>query len=93
MFYSGQSGRPWSANYDGDYNGDVARDERPALHPGERDEVTFTNGTFDDLMTFVNAEQCLADFIGKIHERNACRAPWIEHVRLARSTSACRSSA
>ncbi len=25
----------------------------------------------------MNAEECLADFIGKIHERNACRAPWI----------------
>ena len=28
-------------------------------------------------MTWVKAETCLADFIGKIHERNACRSPWI----------------
>ena len=40
-------------------------------------EFTFTSGTFEDLMAYVNAEPCLADYIGKIHERNACRAPWI----------------
>jgi hypothetical protein len=28
-------------------------------------------------MAFVNAEQCLADYIGASHVRNACRAPWI----------------
>ncbi len=25
----------------------------------------------------MNAEECLAKFIGKIHERNACRSPWM----------------
>jgi hypothetical protein len=25
----------------------------------------------------VNAEKCLADFIGRTHERNTCRAPWM----------------
>jgi hypothetical protein len=81
VFYSGQSGRPWSANYAFDYNGD-ARGTNDLLYiPANASEYRFTNGTapasFDDLMTFVRAEKCLADFIGRIHERNACRAPWI----------------
>ena len=41
------------------------------------DEFIFTNGTFDDLMAYVNEEPCLAKYIGQIHVRNACRAPWI----------------
>jgi hypothetical protein len=77
VFYSGQSGRPWSANYAFDYNGDVRGTNDLLYIPASASEYTFTNGTFDDLMTFVRAEQCLADYIGKIHERNACRAPWM----------------
>ena len=77
VFYSGQSGRPWSANYGLDYNGDVRGTNDLLYIPASASEFTFVNGTFNDLMTFVNAEPCLADFIGRIHERNTCRAPWI----------------
>jgi hypothetical protein len=76
-FYSGQSGRPWSANFATDYNGDVRTTNDLLYIPASASEFRFTNGTFDDLMAFVNAEPCLADFVGRIHERNACRAPWI----------------
>ncbi len=77
MFYSGQSGRPWSANYGLDYNGDVRGTNDLLYIPASASEFTFVNGTFEDLMAFVNEEKCLADFIGRIHERNVCRAPWI----------------
>jgi hypothetical protein len=77
MYYSGQSGRPWSANYGLDYNGDVRGTNDLLYIPASASEFTFVNGTFDDLMTFVNAETCLSDYIGRIHERNVCRAPWI----------------
>ena len=77
VFYSGQSGRPWSANYASDYNGDVRTTNDLLYIPANASEYTFASGTFDDLMTFVRAEQCLADYIGRIHERNACRAPWM----------------
>jgi hypothetical protein len=76
-FYSGQSGRPWSANYGLDYNGDVRGTNDLLFIPATAAGYTFTNGTFEDFMTFINAEECLSDFIGQIHERNACRAPWI----------------
>jgi hypothetical protein len=77
VYYSGQSGRPWSANYGLDYNGDVRGTNDLLYIPASASEFTFVNGTFEDLMTFVNAEECLASYIGKIHVRNACRAPWI----------------
>jgi hypothetical protein len=76
-FYSGQSGRPWSANFATDFNGDARTTNDLLYIPANASEFRFTNGTFDDLMAFVNAEPCLAEYIGRIHERNACRAPWI----------------
>jgi hypothetical protein len=78
VFYSGQSGRPWSANYGSDYNGDVRTTNDLLYIPASASEpYVYTNGTFDDLMAFVNAEECLAEYIGRIHERNACRSNWI----------------
>ncbi|HXW03611.1 MAG TPA: carboxypeptidase regulatory-like domain-containing protein [Vicinamibacterales bacterium] len=83
VFYSGQSGRPWSANYAFDYNGDIRGTNDLLYIPASASEpYTYTNGTFDDLMTFVNAESCLSDFTGQIHERNACRAPWLNTLDL-----------
>ena len=78
VFYSGQSGRPYSANYAFDYNGD-ARGTNDLLYiPGSASEpYTYTSGTFEDLMTWARSEECLADYIGRTHERNACRSPWI----------------
>ena len=76
MFYSGQSGRPYSVNYAFDYNGDVRGTNDLLFIPATPDGYVFASGTFDDLMTYVNSEKCLSDYIGKIHERNACRAPW-----------------
>jgi hypothetical protein len=78
VFYSGQSGRPWSANFGTDYNGDGRTTNDLLYIPASASEpYNYTNGTFDDLMAFVQAEECLAEYIGRIHERNACRAPWI----------------
>jgi hypothetical protein len=77
-FYSGQSGRPWSANFANDYNLDVRTTNDLLFIPEANDpNYLYTNGTYADLRAFVEAEPCLADFIGQTHERNACRAPWI----------------
>ncbi len=75
-FYSGQSGRPWSALYAFDYNGDVRGTNDLLFIPASADGYRFTNGTYQDLMTFVNSEKCLSDYVGRIQERNACRSPW-----------------
>ena len=75
-YYSGQSGRPWSANFNGDFNGDTGTTNDLLYIPAQADAITYTNGTYADLLAFVNAEECLAKFIGRIHERNACRSPF-----------------
>ena len=76
-YYSGQSGRPYSLNFSSDYNGDGRTTNDLLYIPASASEVNFTGGTFDQFMAFINSEECYADFIGQIHERNACRAPWI----------------
>ena len=77
VFYSGQSGRPWSANFAFDANGDVRGTNDLLYIPTATDNIVYTNGTYEDLLTYVNNEQCLSDYIGRIHERNACRSPWV----------------
>ena len=76
-YYSGQSGRPYSLNYSSDFNGDGRTTNDLLYIPANASEVVFTNGTFDQFMAFINQEECYSEFIGRIHERNACRAPWI----------------
>jgi hypothetical protein len=76
VYYSGQSGRPWSANFNGDVNNDGTSTNDLLYIPTATDQVTYTNGTYGDLLAYVNAEECLAKYIGKIHERNACRSPF-----------------
>jgi hypothetical protein len=76
VFYSGQSGRPWSALFNGDYNGDNGFTNDLLYMPANANEVTFTNGTFADFQQFLNNMSCLSDFIGRTHERNVCRSPW-----------------
>lgn len=86
-FYSGQSGRPWSVNYNGDVNGDARTSNDLLYIPTASDAITYTCGSavncpsavgsYADFMTFISAEDCLVKYVGKIHERNACRSPWI----------------
>jgi carboxypeptidase family protein/TonB-dependent receptor-like protein len=76
-YYSGQSGRPWSVLYGDDWNGDARTTNDLLYIPRSESEVSVINGTFADFQTFINSEQCMADFIGRVFERNACRAPWI----------------
>ena len=82
VFYSGQSGRPWSANYGTtDVNGDGRNTNDLLYIPRREDPIVYTSGTlpasYDDFLTFISSEKCLTDYIGRIHERNACRGPWV----------------
>jgi hypothetical protein len=77
VFYSVQSGRPYSLNFSSDYNGDGRTTNDLVYIPRNADEVIFRNGTFDQFMTFIKSKDCYAEFVGKTFERNACRAPWI----------------
>jgi hypothetical protein len=81
VYYSGQSGRPWSANFAQDANGDTRGTNDLLYIPTATDNIVYTNGTasasYQDLLAYVSEEKCLSDYIGRIHERNACRAPWV----------------
>lgn len=75
-YYSGQSGRPFTLSYFGDVNGDGRTGNDLLYIPASASEVTFTGGSYNDLLTFVQADPCLSKFVGKIVSRNACRGPW-----------------
>ena len=76
MFYSGQSGRPYTLTYGNDVNGDNRTTNDLVYVPTATDPLTYTGGTYSDLLSYLNGDPCLASFIGQIIPRNACRAPW-----------------
>ena len=77
VFYSGQSGRPYTLTYGNDVNGDVRGHATTcSTSRRRRDTFTYTGGTYSDLLAYLNGDPCLAGYIGQIIPRNACRAPW-----------------
>ena len=45
--------------------------------PTATDALTYTGGTYNDLLNFLTGgDGCLAEYVGQIIPRNACRAPW-----------------
>ena len=75
MYYSGQTGRPYSYNYSSDLNTDGATTNDLLYYPREA-EVTLTNGTYQDLVNFLEGGKCEDVTVGSIVKRNACRVPW-----------------
>jgi hypothetical protein len=76
VFYSGQSGRPYTLTYNNDANGDNRFTNDLVYIPTASDPLTYSGGTYNDLLAFVNGDSCLADYIGQIIPRNACRVSW-----------------
>lgn len=80
VFYSGQTGRPYTLTTSSDVNGDVRGTNDLLYIPASPTEFSYRNGTaaatYDDFISLINADDCLADYIGTIIPRNACRAPW-----------------
>ncbi|HQX81546.1 MAG TPA: hypothetical protein PKW63_07300, partial [Vicinamibacterales bacterium] len=76
VYYSGQSGRPFTLTYFGDVNGDGRTSNDLLYIPASASEVAFTGGTYQQLVNFLQEDGCLAEYIGKIIPRNVCRAPW-----------------
>ncbi len=75
VYYSGQSGRPYTLRFFNDVNGD-GRTSDLLYIPASASEVAFTGGSYQQLVNFLQEEGCLDDFIGQIIPRNVCRAPW-----------------
>lgn len=76
LYYSGQSGRPFTLTYFGDVNGDGRTSNDLLYIPSSASEVTFTGGTYQQLVNFLQEDGCLDGYIGEIIPRNVCRAPW-----------------
>jgi hypothetical protein len=76
LFYSGLSGRPYTLVFNGDVNGDNRTGNDLVYIPTSSDALTYTGGTYQDFLNWINGDSCLADYVGKIIPRNACRVPW-----------------
>lgn len=82
LFYNGQNGRPYSLGFNGsDPNGDGvsgnSANDLLYIPIGANDPiVTVTNGTWDQLMTYLNGIELTEGMGGKILSRNMGRAPW-----------------
>ncbi len=76
-YYSGQSGKPYSIFYTStDVNGDGVAVNDLFYMPKSTDAVTYTNGSYNDLLLFMQSEKCTKDSAGTVIQRNVCRAPW-----------------
>jgi hypothetical protein len=77
-FYSGQSGRPYTLAFGRDVNGDGRGTNDLLYIPSSATDggFTYTGGSYNDLLTFIEGDGCLKQYVGKIIPRNACRAPW-----------------
>jgi len=80
VFYSGQSGRPYTLTTSSDVNGDVRGTNDLLYIPSSPTEFIYRNGTaaatYEDFISLIQDDDCLAEYIGAIIPRNACRAPW-----------------
>jgi len=80
VFYSGQTGRPYTLVYSRDVNGDARGSNDLVYIPTANDNLTYTGGTYQDFINWINGDDCLASYVGQIIPRNACRAPWTNHL-------------
>ena len=80
IYYSGQSGRPYTMVFNGDANGDGRTSNDLVYIPTASDTLTYTGGTYQDFINWINGDSCLAGYVGQILPRNACRAPWTNRL-------------
>jgi hypothetical protein len=76
IFYSGQSGRPYTLTYNRDVNGDNRGFNDLVYIPRQTDPITYTGGTYQDFINWISGDDCLTQYVGQIIQRNACRTPW-----------------
>jgi hypothetical protein len=90
ILYTGQSGLPFTYVYRGDLNGDGYPGLGPAFDrtndaiyvPEVATEVPGSFALWQLLGDALNNDECLMANVGKIMERNSCRAPWQNRLDL-----------
>ena len=81
-FYNGQSGRPYTFNFNGDANVDGRTANDLIFVPASADQVIIRNGTWEQLDAFIEGDDALSQHRGGIVARNAGRSPWRNYVDL-----------
>ncbi len=77
MFYSGQTGRPYSYNFGVDVNADGSSTNDLLFYPTQDQVNIVTSGfTYQDLVSFIEGGDCDGLAPGSIVERNSCRMPF-----------------
>jgi Carboxypeptidase regulatory-like domain len=92
LFYSGQSGRPFSYMVAGDVNGDGRSDNDLAYIPRDANDIILVNSAgaklpktdaaYSALMGYIDADPYLSENKGKMSERSGAREPWAHQVDL-----------
>jgi hypothetical protein len=90
VFYTAQSGRPFSYLISGDVNGDGRSDNDLAYIPKDANDILLANSAgvalprtdaaYSQLMAFIDADPYLKENKGKISERSGPREPWSHSV-------------
>jgi hypothetical protein len=80
FFYDGQQGQPYVVLFNGDANSDGRFSNDIVFVPSDPSQVTVINGTFDQLMNFINNDCSLAPYKGQIAPRNTCTSPWTNEL-------------
>ncbi|MDZ4746305.1 MAG: carboxypeptidase regulatory-like domain-containing protein [bacterium] len=94
LFYAGSSGRPFSMSYIQDYNGDNAVGGNDLIYVPKREDfntrivIVDPTGTdlrtseqvWEQVMAFVEGNDVLKQYQGKILPRNAVREPWVNQL-------------
>ncbi len=79
LFYTGQSGSPYTYMIAGDANADGITTNDIAYIPRDINDITLSGdqaAKFATLDEYINGEDCLRNNRGQIMERNTCRNPW-----------------
>jgi outer membrane receptor protein involved in Fe transport len=82
LFYTGQSGNPYTYMIVGDANADGITTNDIAYIPRDANDITLSGTPADQatkfatLDAYINDQACLRDNRGKVMERNTCRNPW-----------------
>ena len=81
MYYSGQTGRPYSYNFGVDANGDGVTTNDLFFYP-RAEQVNIVNAgvTYQDLVTFLEGGDCDGLAPGTIVTRNSCRMPFTHNL-------------
>jgi hypothetical protein len=80
LFYSGQTGQPYSLVFNGDANGDTTSFNDIAFIPASADQVVVTNGTWDQLNAYLSQDSAAMNNRGVVPNRNTGTSPWTNQL-------------